>query len=183
MRLPVVILSVFRMRQYRDNHHWEVALHFSCIVWANQKWFFIRFERSEILTCSTQNGFGMKQNPISLDLDEKVVIRIRFHVKKNKCRLRIRTFARFLCMSRYWNLDLFHFEKLSKSLIYDYFKSKNLEMVLSVMLPSCGIRTGGDTFTEKDIQRYLNLENEKGKFLRKFYLRRLYGFFIQELKM
>jgi len=38
--------------------------------------------RSEILTCSTQNGFGMKQNPISLDLDEKVVIRIRFHVKK-----------------------------------------------------------------------------------------------------
>jgi len=77
--------------------------------------------RSEILTCSTQNGFGMKQNPISLDLDEKVVI----------------------------------------SLIYDYFKSKNLEMVLSVMLPSCGMRTGGDTFTEKDIQRYLNLENEK----------------------
>ena len=56
-------------------------------------------------------------------------------------------------------------------------------MVLSVMLPSCGMRTGGDTFTEKDIQRYLNLENEKGKFLRKFYLRRLYGFFIQELKM
>lgn len=77
--------------------------------------------RSEILTCSTQNGFGMKQNPISLDLDEKVVI----------------------------------------SLIYDYFKSKNLEMVLSVMLPSCGMRTGGDTFTEGDIQRYLNLENEK----------------------
>ena len=38
-------------------------------------------------------------------------------------------------------------------------------MVLSVMLPSCGMRTGGDTFTEKDIQRYLNLENEKGMFL------------------
>ena len=39
-------------------------------------------------------------------------------------------------------------------------------MVLSVMLPSCGMRTGGDTFTENDIQRYLNLENEKGMFLR-----------------
>ena len=44
----------------------------------NQKRVFIHFERSEILTCSTQNGFGMKQNPISLDLDEKVVIRNRF---------------------------------------------------------------------------------------------------------
>ena len=50
-------------------------------------------------------------------------------------------------------------------------------MVLSVMLPSCGMRTGGDTFTEKDIQRYLNLENEKGKFLRNLYLRRFYVFF------
>ena len=78
-------------------------------------------------------------------------------------------------------MDVFHFEKLSKSLIYDYFKSKNLEMVLSVMLPSCGMRTGGDTFTEKDIQRYLNLENEKGTFLRNLYLRRFYGFFIREL--
>ena len=54
-------------------------------------------------------------------------------------------------------------------------------MVLSVMLPSCGMRTGGDTFTEKDIQRYLNLENEKGTFLRNLYLRRFYGFFIREL--
>ena len=63
-----------------------------------------------------------------------------------------------------------------KSLIYDYFKSKNLEMVLSVMLPSCGMRTGGDTFTEKDIQRYLNLENEKGKFLRILKLKRFNGF-------
>ena len=44
----------------------------------NQKRVFIHFERSEILTCSTQNGFGMKPNPISLDLDEKVVIRNRF---------------------------------------------------------------------------------------------------------
>ena len=61
-------------------------------------------------------------------------------------------------------LSQFGFENL-QSLIYDYFKSKNLEMVLSVMLPSCGMRTGGDTFTEGDIQRYLNLENEKGKFL------------------
>ena len=40
-----------------------------------------------------------------------------------------------------------------------------MEMVLSVMLPSCGMRTGGDTFTETDIQRYLNLDNEKGTFL------------------
>ena len=49
----------------------------------NQKRVFIHFERSEILTCSTQNGFGMKQNPISLDLDEKVVIRNRFvHIDK-----------------------------------------------------------------------------------------------------
>ena len=77
-------------------------------------------------------------------------------------------------------MDVFHFEKLSKSLIYDYFKSKNLEMVLSVMLPSCGMRTGGDTFTEKDIQRYLNLDNEKGTFLRNLYLRRFYGFFVSE---
>ena len=62
------------------------------------------------------------------------------------------------------NAQKFDIENLD-SLIYDYFKSKNMEMVLSVMLPSCGMRTGGDTFTEKDIQRYLNLDNEKGKFL------------------
>ena len=54
-------------------------------------------------------------------------------------------------------------------------------MVLSVMLPSCGMRTGGDTFTEKDIQRYLNLENGKGMFLRNFKIEKILWFFLGNL--